>query len=129
MSNYNTSVSRIESFLYDNLNGKVSKNTFTGLPDTMKSSWTDMCLIDCGNAIYDLNSYGRGSVMVWLYAKPMSDGSKNTKLMFQLESKLSNVLAGLHSDKYAVNKRSVYNDYDTERKWYCTIVVLNIIVY
>lgn len=129
MSNYNTSVSSIESFLYDNLNGKVSKNTFTGLPDTMKSSWTDMCLIDCGNAIYDLNSYGRGSVMVWLYAKPMSDGSKNTKLMSQLENKLSNVLEGLHSDKYAVNKRSVYNDYDTERKWYCTIVVLNIIVY
>ena len=129
MSNYNTSISSIESFLYDHLNKTVSDNTFTGLPDTMKASWSDMCYIDCGNAIYDLNCYGHGSVLIWLYTKPRSDGSKNTKLMAKLEARLSDVLGTLRSDKYAVNKRSVYNDYDSDRKWYCTVVVLNIIVY
>ena len=66
MSNYNLDIASIEAFLYDAINGKVSKNTFTGLPDTTKASWKDMCLVDCGNAINDMRSYGRGSVMICL---------------------------------------------------------------
>ena len=66
MSNYNLDIASIEAFLYDAINGKVSKNTFTGLPDTTRASWKDMCLVDCGNAINDMRSYGRGSVMIWL---------------------------------------------------------------
>ena len=129
MSNYNLDIASIEAFLYDAINGKVSKNTFTGLPDTTKASWNDMCLVDCGNAISDLRCYGRGSVMIWLYSKPLSDGSKDTRSMAKLERSLDEIVKGLRSDKFAISIRSKYNDYDSDRKWYCTIVILNIIVY
>lgn len=129
MSNYNLDIASIEAFLYDAINGKVSKNTFTGLPDTTKTSWKDMCLVDCGNAISDLRCYGRGSVMIWLYSKPLSDGSKDTRSMAKLERSLDEIVKGLRSDKFAISIRSKYNDYDSDRKWYCTIVILNIIVY
>lgn len=128
MSGYNLDISSIETFLYDAINGKVSKNTFTGLPDTTKGTWKDMCLIDCGNTINDLVCYGRGSALIWLYSKPLTDGSKDTRSIAKLERSLDGVLKGLHSDKFAVTLRSKYNDYDSDRKWYCTIVVLNIIV-
>ena len=129
MSNYNLDIASIEAFLYDAINGKVSKNTFTGLPDTTRDSWKDMCLVDCGNAINDMRSYGRGSVMIWLYSKPRSDGSKDTRSMAKLERSLDEIVKGLRSDKFAISIRSKYNDYDSDRKWYCTIVILNIIVY
>lgn len=129
MINYNLDIASIEAFLYDAINGKVSKNTFTGLPDTTKASWKDMCLVDCGNAINDMRSYGRGSVMIWLYSKPLSDGSKDTRSMAKLERSLDEIIKGLRSDKFAISIRSKYNDYDSDRKWYCTIVILNIIVY
>lgn len=128
MSSYNLDISSIETFLYNAINGKVSKNTFTGLPDTTKGTWKDMCLIDCGNTINDLVCYGRGSALVWLYSKPLTDGSKDTRSISKLEKSLDEVLKGLHSDKFAIGLRSKYNDYDSDRKWYCTIVVLNIIV-
>ena len=54
MGSYNLDIASIEAFLYDSINGKVSKNTFTGLPDTNKASWKDMCLVDCGNAIREM---------------------------------------------------------------------------
>ena len=129
MGSYNLDIASIEAFLYDAINGKVSKNTFTGLPDTTKASWNDMCLVDCGNAISDLRCYGRGSVMIWLYSKPLSDGSKDTRSMAKLERSLDEIVKGLRSDKFAISIRSKYNDYDSDRKWYCTIVILNIIVY
>ena len=129
MGSYNLDIASIEAFLYDAINGKVSKNTFTVLPDTTKASWKDMCLVDCGNAISDMRSYGRGPVMIWLYSKPLSDGSKDTRSMAKLERSLDEIVKGLRSDKFAISIRSKYNDYDSDRKWYCTIVILNIIVY
>ena len=49
--------------------------------------------------------------------------------MAKLERNLDDVVKALRSDKFAVSVRSKYNDYDSDRKWYCTIVILNIIVY
>ena len=67
-------ISKIESYLHSIIDNKVSNNTFVGtLPSTIQSSWNDMCLIDVGNIITDLNAYGRGIIHVLLYAKPLSD--------------------------------------------------------
>ena len=67
--------------------------------------------------------------MIWLYSKPLSDGSKDTRSMAKLERSLDEIVKGLRSDKFAISIRSKYNDYDSDRKWNCTIVILNIIVY
>ena len=99
------------------------------LPDTMQSTWQDVCLIDCGSAIADMSAYGRGVVLVWLYARPLANGAKNVAQMAAMESKLNEVIEGAHSSTYQLTRRNTYSDYDTVRKWHCNIVELNLHVF
>lgn len=129
MNKDNLNISKIETYLNSIIDNVVSKNTYAGtLPDTIQSSWTDMCLIDCGHAIMDLNAYGQGTVLIWLYTKPRGDGAKNTALMSQMERKLNEVIKNASNSTYSINRRNVYSDYDTDRKWHCNIVELNITI-
>lgn len=129
MNKDNLNISKIETYLNSIIDNVVSKNTYAGtLPDTIKSEWTDMCLIDCGHAIRDLNAYGQGTVLIWLYTKPRGDGAKNTALMSQMERKLNEVIKNASNSTYSINRRNVYSDYDTDRKWHCNIVELNITI-
>ncbi len=129
MYNDNMNISKVETFIKSLLGESVSKNTFAGtLPDVTPSSWRDMCLIDCGD-IADNNAYGVGTVLIWLYAKPMSNGSKNVSLMSKMEKSLNVVLDSQDSDIYKLNRMNTYQDYDSDRKWHCNIVELNIKIY
>ena len=56
------------------------------------------------------------------------NGAKNVAVMSKLEQKLDDVIASAKSDKYCINRRSTYTDYDSDRKWHCNIVVLNITI-
>ena len=123
-------ISKIESYLHSIIDNKVSNNTFVGtLPSTIQSSWNDICLIDVGNIITDLNAYGRGVIHVLLYAKPLSDGSKNVAVMSKLEQALNDVIDTQQSQTYQINRRTTYAEYDAERKWHCNVVALNILIY
>ena len=129
MDKDNLNISNLETYLYSIINKKVSANTYAGtLPDTTKESWTDMCLIDCGN-IKDYNAFGKGNVLIWLYAKPHADGSKNTALLSKLEKKLNAVIDKVNNHTYQINRSAVYPDYDSDRKWHCNIVLLNVTIY
>lgn len=130
MNKNNLNISKIENYLNSIIDNVVSNQTYVGrLPDTLDSTWKDMCLIDCGAAIADYDAFGSGIVLIWLYAKPLSDGSKNVSTMSQLEQKLNEVIANASSKTYQMNRRNTYTDYDTERKWHCNIVELNITIY
>lgn len=130
MNKDNLNISKIETYLYSIMDGVVSQNTYAGtLPDTIQSSWNDMCLIDCGSKLQDMNAYGQGVVLIWLYAKPRADGAKNTATMSQLEQRLNDVIKKASNDIYQINRRDTYSDYDTNRKWHCNIVELNITIY
>lgn len=130
MDKNNINISKIETYLHSIIDNKVSKNTFVGnLPDTMQSSWQDVCLIDCGSAIADMSAYGRGVVLVWLYARPLANGAKNVAQMAAMESKLNEVIVGAHNSTYQITRRNTYSDYDTVRKWHCNIVELNLHVF
>ena len=130
MDKNNINISKIETYLHSIIDNKVSKNTFVGnLPDTMQSTWQDVCLIDCGSAIADMSAYGRGVVLVWLYARPLANGAKNVAQMAAMESKLNEVIEGAHSSTYQLTRRNTYSDYDTVRKWHCNIVELNLHVF
>lgn len=129
MDKNNLNISRIETYLHSIFNKSVSNNTYVGtLPDTIQSTWKDMCLIDVGNSIYDLDAYGRGIVHILLYAKPLLSGAKNVKTMSQLEQKLNTAIENASSESYYINRRNTYTDYDTERKWHCNIVELNLTI-
>ena len=112
------------------MDGVVSENTYVGtLPDTTQSTWSDMCLIDCGTSIGDFNAFGRGVVLIWLYAKPLASGAKNVARMSRLESQLNEVIASANDSTYHITRRNTYTDYDSDRKWHCNIVELNITIF
>ncbi len=130
MDKLNLTISKIETYLYSLINGKVSKNTFVGTPpETMKTAWSDLCVIDCGSAITDLDAYGGGVIRILLYARPMADGSKNVSTLASLDKKLMNVLTNINNETYQLNRRNTYTDYDTERKWHYNIVEFNLIIF
>lgn len=129
MNTNNLNISEIESYLYGIMNNAVSEHTYAGtLPDTIKSSWKDMVLIDCATAIKDMNAYGQGVVLIWLYARPRGDGAKNTATMANLERKLNEVIADASDGTYYISRRDTFSDYDSDRKWHCNIVELNILI-
>ena len=130
MNKENLNISKIETFLHSAIDNKVSTNTYVGtLPDTIQSAWEDMCLIDLGGAIRDRDGYGYGVVLVWLYARPLASGAKNVAKMSELESKLNEVIETASNSTYCINRRNTYTDYDSERKWHCNIVELNLRIF
>lgn len=122
-------ISKIETFFNDLLDDEVSKNTFfTDLPPTIKQEWNDIVVVDCANAISDLNGCGKGTVLIFLYAKPFSSGMKNVARMSILEQKLNERIAANDSKNYIINRANTYTDYDEERNLHCNIVVLNLMI-
>lgn len=120
-------ISKIESFLNSIIDEVVSKNTFVGsLPTTLDAKWNDMVLIDCSNGITDLNAYGRGQVLIWLYAKPLTNGIKNIATLSKMEQLLNKAIEENSDTSYQINRRRTYQDFDNERKWHCNIIELNI---
>lgn len=122
-------ISSIETYLYSIMNSVISVNTYAGTPpDTLKEAWNDMCVIDCGD-ISDVNAFGAGTVLIWLYARPLADGSKNTAVMSAMEKRLNEVIKNSKSQVYQINRGRTYTNYDSDRKWHCNIVELNITIY
>lgn len=127
-SNY-LNISKIETYIVGIIDNVVSDNTFAGtLPTTINAAWSDMVLVDCVNAIGDLDALGKGVVLVWLYAKPRTDGTKNVALMSKLEKKLNDVINAANDRHYIISRRDTYSEYDEARKWHCNIVELNITI-
>ena len=123
MDKTNLNISKIETYLHSIIDNVVSNNTYVGtLPDTIQSSWNDMCLID-------VSSNGSGIVHILLYARPLLSGAKNVAVMSTLEKRLNEVIKNADSEIYKINRRYTYTDYDTDRKWHCNIVALNITIY
>ena len=130
MDKTNLNISKIETYLHSIIDNVVSNNTYVGtLPDTIQSSWNDMCLIDVSSTITDFDSYGSGIVHILLYARPLLSGAKNVAVMSTLEKRLNEVIKNADSEIYKINRRYTYTDYDTDRKWHCNIVALNITSY
>lgn len=127
MNKDNLNISKIETYLNSIIDNKVSQNTFVGsLPNTIDSSWTDLVLIDVASSISDLNAYGRGTVLIWLYAKPSIKGIKNVAKLSKMEQALNEIISTAKSDTYQINRRRTYQDYDIERKLHTNIVEINI---
>lgn len=115
-------ISAIELFFSKLIDGKVSSNTYVGsLPSTIKSEWADIVLIDCSR-INDLDAYGKGTVLVYLYAKPMNSGKKNMSVIDKMERSLNEVIANNDSKTYNISRRLTYPDYDSARNLHYNVV-------
>lgn len=125
----NINISEIETYLHSIIDNVVSDNTYVGTPpETLKESWNDICVIDVGPSIRDMDAYGKGVVLVWLYARPLANGAKNVAKMSEMETKLNEVIDSAHNSTYRLNRRATYTDYDPQRKWHCNIVELNLTI-
>lgn len=130
MDKNNMNISRIETYLHGIIDNEVSKNTYAGtLPDTIKSDWNDMVLVDCANRVSDMDAYGEAIVLIWLYARPFENGAKNVIVMEELETKLNEVIENANDKIYVINRRNTYSDYDSDRQWHCNIVELNVRIF
>lgn len=115
-------ISAIELFFSKLIDGKVSSNTYVGsLPSTIKSEWADIVLIDCSK-INDLDGYGKGTVLVYLYAKPMNSGKKNMSVIDKMERLLNEVIANNDNQTYNLSRRLTYPDYDSVRNLHYNVV-------
>lgn len=122
-----TNISSIESYLYSLLYGKVSNNVFfTDLPPAINKEWSDMLLVDC--EITDLNAYGNGSVYIYIYTKPRSNGTKDTSRISQLEAKLNECILSGADKHYSLSIERRDSDYDDRRNLFINVIILNLII-
>lgn len=129
MVNDNLNISSIETYLDKILKGAVSKNVFAGtLPNTLGDTVKDLVLIDCGNAINDLSSHGKGTLNIYLYAHPSANGRKNVAQLSKMEKAFAVVLDEAADERYSLTQLYKTSDYDTALNWHYIVVGLNIIV-
>lgn len=130
MNKSNLNISNIENYLFTLFDNVVSNNTFIGtLPDTIDASWTDMVLIDFGTSINDLDAMGRCIVHIFLYAKPLANGSKNVRKLAEMEDKFNEVMLSQKDKTYQLSHVYDDSDYDKERKWHFNIKALNLMIF
>lgn len=122
-------ISAIETFFNELLDEKVSSNTyFTTLPTTFEEKPNDMVLVDCGTAIQDLNAYGYGTVLVWLYAKPLSSGKKNVSILSRMEKLLNEAIQSNTNKTYKISRLGEFADYDSDAQMHCNIVQVQLLI-
>lgn len=132
MNKNNLNISKIETFINELIDNKVSENTFFGAllnAESIKDEWEDMVMVEIPNGIRDMDAYGVGVVLVYLYARPLSSGRKNVAVMTKLEQRLNDVIASNEDKTYLLNRRMTFTDYDKDINWHCNIVELNIQIF
>lgn len=127
--NDNLNISSIETYLDKIIKGKVSKTVYAGtLPNAISDDTKDLVLIDCGNAINDLSSHGKGTLNIFLYAHPTANGRKNVAQLSKMEKAFATVLDMASDERYSLTQLYKTSDYDTALNWHYIVVGLNIIV-
>lgn len=122
-------ISEIETHLHNLFKG-VSQHTYAGtLPSTIGNDWEDMVLISCDNGVTDYDAYGKGIALLFLYARPRSNGTKNVTKMKALENAVDQIIENQgHSGNYYFYRQRTYSDYDFSRNWHFNVVSLGLIV-
>jgi hypothetical protein len=92
--------------------------------ESIDPSWSDMVVVEIPNGLDDMDAYGEGVVLVWLYAKPLSSGRKNVALMSRMEKTLNDIIRDNRDKTYHLSRRGTYTDYNTSINWHCNIVEL-----
>ena len=123
-------ISKVESFFNQLLDGKVSENTFfTNLPISIDDSMKDLVLVDIPSSIRDMDAYGYGTVLVYLFVKPFSNGQKDVSRMSELEQLLQKAIEECSDEHYSLTRGSCYTDYDDTRNLHCNIYEIKTLIF
>lgn len=132
MDSNKINISKIETFLYEKIDNVVSKNTFVGskVPDktAIPTDWNDIVLIDIPNGVRDFDAYGKGTVLVYLFARPMESGRKNVAVLSQMEARLNEVINTSSNDTYLLKRRLTFTGYDMNIDWHYNVVEITLTI-
>ena len=133
MDSNKINISKIETFLNEKIDNVVSKNTFVGskVPDktAIPADWKDIVLIDIPNGIRDFDAFGRGTVLIYLFARPQESGRKNVATLSAMEKKLNEVIESSDNDTYHLKRRMTLTGYDTDIDWHYNVIEITISIY
>lgn len=125
-------ISKIETFLYEKIDNVVSKNTFVGskVPDktAIPTDWNDIVLIDIPNGVRDFDAYGKGTVLVYLFARPQESGRKNVAVLSKMEARLNEVINTSSNDTYLLKRRLTFTGYDMNIDWHYNVIEITLTI-
>jgi hypothetical protein len=126
MDNNKINISKIETFLYEKIDNVVSTNTFVGskVPDktAIPIDWNDIVLIDIPNGVRDFDAYGKGTALVYLFARPQESGRKNVAILSKMEARLNEVINTSSNDTYLLKRRLTFTGYDMNIDWHYNVI-------
>jgi hypothetical protein len=132
MDNNKINISKIETFLYEKIDNVVSKNTFVGskVPDktAIPTDWNDIVLIDIPNGVRDFDAYGKGTVLVYLFARPQESGRKNVAVLSKMEANLNEVIKTSSNDTYLLKRRLTFTGYDMNIDWHYNVIEITLTI-
>lgn len=132
MDSNKINISKIESFLYEKIDNVVSINTFVGskVPDktAIPTDWNDIVLIDIPNGVRDFDAYGKGTVLVYLFARPMESGRKNVAVLSKMEASLNEVINTSSNDTYLLKRRLTFTGYDMNIDWHYNVIEITLTI-
>lgn len=132
MDSNKINISKIETFLYEKIDNVVSKNTFVGskVPDktAIPTDWNDIVLIDIPNGVRDFDAYGKGTVLVYLFARPQESGRKNVAVLSKMEASLNEVINTSSNDTYLLKRRLTFTGYDMNIDWHYNVVEITLTI-
>lgn len=132
MDSNKINISKIETFLYEKIDNVVSKNTFVGskVPDktAIPTDWNDIVLIDTPNGVRDFDAYGKGTVLVYLFARPMESGRKNVAVLSKMEASLNEVINTSSNDTYLLKRRLTFTGYDMNIDWHYNVIEITLTI-
>lgn len=125
-------ISKIETFLYEKIDNVVSKNTFVGskVPDktAIPTDWNDIVLIDIPNGVRDFDAYGKGTILVYLFARPQESGRKNVAVLSKMEASLNEVINTSSNDTYLLKRRLTFTGYDMNIDWHYNVIEITLTI-
>lgn len=122
-------VSAVEDFFDRLLRGRVGDALFFGeLPSSFNSTFRSLVIVDAANAIRDYEAYGAATVLIYLVAKPNTDGTKDVAVISGMEMKLTELLDSNDDPHYTTTRRGSYGKYDTVNDVFFNVVQVNLII-
>lgn len=119
-------ITNIQDFLWALFTSDLLPNKyFDDLPAT--NDFQSAMVIDLSNSISDMNAYGQGSFLIFLYAKPLESGMRNG-LLGKMEKEVLRLIDENSDPTYSMSKRYSYSDYDAARNLHMTILEVNILI-
>lgn len=92
MNNDYINISSILTHLDAVIKKNVCARCYAGtLPETLKENVDTMVVVDCGNTIRDYHAYGKGTVNIYLYARPTAR-KMNISALSRLEKGFSKAM-------------------------------------